>query len=789
MKKKILAKIASFFVAAACLFGAVGCDDGSTQGGGKEEPVVLEKTAGYGQEFDLSTLDSAPDTYAEITVKDPSGERFALSGMTFVPDQVGVWVITFGDTTCNLTVSDVTAPVIHLVGQSTGYTEGDTVALPEVRVIDDVDGSIAEFTETLTYNGEPYTFSEEERSFTAATPGTYVYTATAVDKAGNSDSSSMNITVGRIMSREVEVGTQVAITQNMFADLLTDDGDYTFAAEIRKNGEKIDGSSFTVEKSSYYEVYASFTDNADASNVKYGYTVYYAEGTKIFLSDMTTADAFPTSGEMLRIDPWAYVDNRIENVKGNNVIAFTVSDDPAWREVYSTAGWSDTIRFSFPPVLESVKFGVKYDITFDLCFEGELTSSGTVAKVYTANMGKEVKEITTSQAAGENYSDWSKVTLQDITIPERVGGDILTGVFSFEIVVPNFQNGAVGYIDNITYILKEEPSLTAESTEITYDEGEIDEIVLTAEGLGISGTDGEGAAITDYDLVSATFLEVGAQGSATALEKVYGDKIVPESGNYTITLRGTDQYGNASEITVIIHYDSYFTPILTSVFDAARLSVAPNTSVTLSPESLGVSIVAATGYEVTYEISKNGAVAEPASGSFTVESGAYYEVCLIVTDEEQGTNRRYVTYKASDSNAITFEDLEVGTTFNGTTAAMIGGIGIYDPNVTATVAEDAYGRKYLRIEGISDATQILFPVVNTSNYGMRFSIFVEGTLGDKALTFSGNTANTSVTETEKWISCDCNYFGDWGDGNTRLMVVNATEGMTVYLDNIVLYTA
>lgn len=774
MKRRFLAKLTGFLLAAAMLFAAVACDQGGEQNGGGSVP--LEKTAGYGQEFDLSTLDPSIGDYTAFTVKDPNGETFALSGMTFVPDEIGVWTITFGNTTCNLTVSDVTGPVVHLVGQSTGYTEGDTVPLPQVSVIDDVDGAIAEYTETLTYNGETYEFSETDRTFLAKTPGTYVYTATATDKAGNSDGAAMNITVGRIASREVAVGTEVDITENMFSDLITDDKEYDFNVSIRENGEEISGNSFTVEEYSYYEVYASFTDKADAANVKYGYTVYYAEGTKIFLSDMTSADAFPTSGEMFRIDPYAFVDNRVENVNGNNVLAFTISDDAEWRDLgYGGGAWKNTIIFNFPPVLETVAFGVEYDISFDLCFVGELTQTGSVAKVHKAGFGDVVADITTDKAAGETYSEWTHVTLPGYTISERVGGDITKGVFEFEIEIPNFMNGAVGYIDNITYMLREDPSLAAENNEITYDEGEITELELTAEALGVSGTDGEGKAITSYSLVSATFLAAGSQGAATALDNKYGDKITPQSGIYTITLRGEDDFGNSSDITVTVYYDNYFAPILTSTFDAARLSVAPGTQVTLSPETLGVNITAATDYTVTYEISKNGAAAEAATGSFTVESGAYYEVCVIVTDTENGTNKRYVTYKASDSNAMTFEDGSMP--FN-----------IYSPTgVTGEIVEDEYGRKSLKIEGITDATELLLPMQIGPDQGVRFQIKVEGTLGETGLTFSGNAINPTITETGKWIFCDSYFYTGWEDGLTRFTVKGATEGMTVYFDNIVIY--
>lgn len=284
--------------------GLVGC-------GGK--PVVSEKdvTAEVNEVFDLYTLSTEPLTEFEIT-KD--GKEYTARPEFRFPE-TGVYSVRVGDTgRWRVTVVDTTAPVAHILGDYTHIAEGMEIDLSDVRIKDNGDDSITDYS--FKVMNEENEVTVKDNKFTAMTRGEYTLTVTAKDSAGNEGTTEKKFTVypaepikanGKT-DQFVAVGTQIDLGEHGIENYLTvaplkaESSTFTYDKVFKNGVAQQNVTTFTVKENDIWEVFVTYKDDDGCESKTYiqfadralsghfislndgAWDVVYANANELFLS-------------------------------------------------------------------------------------------------------------------------------------------------------------------------------------------------------------------------------------------------------------------------------------------------------------------------------------------------------------------------------------------------------------------------------------------------------------------------------------------------------------------------
>ena len=295
------------------LFGCMsfaGCND-------TLEAPAKDVTAEVNEVFDLSQLSSEPYTEFTITKGDTA---YAVTNTVFRFPETGVYNVRVGDTgRWRVSVVDTTAPVAHILGDYSHITEGSVVDLSDIRMMDNADDAVADYTFKVLRGEEE--IAVENKKFTAMTRGEYTLTVTAKDSTGNEGKTEKKFTVypaapvkanGKT-DQFVEKGTEIVLGEHGIENYLTaaplkaEVSTFTYDKVLcngveQKNAVGGTLSSFTVDENDIWEVFVTYADDDGCESKAYmqfadsalaghfislndgAWDIVYANANELFLS-------------------------------------------------------------------------------------------------------------------------------------------------------------------------------------------------------------------------------------------------------------------------------------------------------------------------------------------------------------------------------------------------------------------------------------------------------------------------------------------------------------------------
>lgn len=265
----------SLLLIATLTFGGmslVGCNE-------TVEIPTKDITAEVNEVFDLSTLSSEPYTEFKIT-KD--GKQCAVTNTVFRFSEKGEYLISVGNTgRWRVSVVDTTAPVAHVIGDYSHITEGSVVDLTDIRIMDNADDTVSDYSFQVLRGEEEV--EVKEGKFTAMTRGDYTLTVTAKDKAGNVGKTEKKFSVlpaapvkanGK-SDQFVEEGTEIVLGEHGIENYLTvaplkaEVSTFTYDKVLKNGVEQKDVNKFIVGENEIWEVFVTYADDDGCESKAY----------------------------------------------------------------------------------------------------------------------------------------------------------------------------------------------------------------------------------------------------------------------------------------------------------------------------------------------------------------------------------------------------------------------------------------------------------------------------------------------------------------------------------------
>ena len=699
-------------------FGLTACKSVERKG-----PTPEERTVEVHTELDVTTLKEG-SAYTDFKVT--KGDReIALTDNTIVFDELGEYSIAYKKTAVwKITVQDTTAPVVQIAGSFHNLQEESEVSLPQISVIDNYDGVMADYTVSVIHDGAAVPVSNGK--FTVETYGDYTLTVTAADSSNNVGEASRAFTVDARHEVVVAAGAEITLLPRMAKSVLpagTNENDYNYTYAVYPNGASAPttAATFTVQSNSYYMAYITATDKQNSAKTYTISRTYSEEHAKLLTFTGKSAAACETS---FHVPTKGAEKQVVKGADGNTEYKATVND-------FTRLDSNDKNKMElqmFPIAWGAPNEAThEYNLGVDVRVKGKLAPEKTSAKLSfqysTRNTGdKEIAEkLTLTGEAGGDVWGVAHLACQNIGVPSwQVDAGI--SQFSMGIMttlpIEDLCEGVEIYFDNAQLSPAAKPTITVATPVRKTEAGST--LTLAPQTFGITAEGFFGAPVAE---IKATKVEKGKDKTdVTESALAAGEVTIAENDLYTITYTATDFYGN-SNTTEVIAQDKdadFIAPVFTKVTGKTDNVVLENAEITLGTNGIEGYLTVTDDVDdsvaVVYDkVVKNGEV-QPNVSTITVAKGDVWEVYASATDNKQNTGYAYILFSESSisDHVVSFNDgrYEVnlassGEAFIKDTVSNSNVAVLYKATYAQIYTDPVYGKKSLRAQ-YGDGYQIGF---------------------------------------------------------------------------------
>lgn len=684
-------------------------------------------------EFDLTTLDGYTD-YSKLQITYDK-EAVPVDAEKIVFDKLGVYKVTGGGVRYEITVEDTTAPVVHLMGSLMKLQATDEVELPEVRVVDNYDENIKDYTLNV-YSGETEV-PVENQAFYVQDSGDYVIRMSAKDSSGNQGKNEKLIHVTPLFDKKVKVGEVVEIRSSWITYLLPEGSnleDYDFSYRIYRNGTLMDteDNKFTAEGNCYYNVCITADSKKNEGESYSGWIIFVEEHARMLTFTTMTTDEVGNAGYNLICNPYEQIERTVKDFGDGR---FTMHLDVNVKEFPAK---EDTIMLAWPVDAWVLPKNITdYDASFSLTLKGKLKDNAKTAEFVAGGYDNRVQNIRVEGADGA-FECTEQISTEKVAAFTEGG---VTRIY-YILTVPKDKLAELEIdVDNFQLTPKAPPVYTGEEY-LAKEMGE--RVELTEADLGLAATDCLGGTVKSIEITGVKRFDENVQGK----RREFKGEALTEKGIYFIACHITDYYGNEADAEMIVSIGmgvlDVKAPKITS--DQKEYVVSPGTAITLGEEGIPdyLTIEDESSYKVSYQVYRNGK--EVKADSFTVGEYDRYEVYVTAVDSSilENEGKGYMMFLGSGlRGAIATVNTDEYTTINygGESHLMQNGVhkGFFYP-FDAKIEEES-GNPYVKLTPNKveyGRLEIMFPA-NQNERGIvaNFDFKVGGQL-------SGRLSNSEV---------------------------------------------
>ncbi len=679
-------------------------------------------------EFDLSTLEGYTD-YADLKIT-YQGEKVPVEKEKIIFDKLGVYKVSGKGLRYEITAEDTTAPVVQLMGSLMKLQATDEVELPEVRVVDNYDESIKDYTLNV-YSGETEV-SVENQAFYVPDSGDYVIRMSAKDSSGNQGKNEKLIHVTPLFDKKVKVGEVVEIRSSWITYLLPAGSgleDYDFSYKIYRNGTQMDAedNKFTAEGNCYYNVCITASSKKNEGESYSGWIIFVEEHARMLTFTTMTTDEVGVAGYNLICNPY---DQITRGVKDYGDGRFVMNMDV---DVEDFPAKDNTIMLAWPVDAWALPKDITdYDASFSMTLRGKLKANTSSAEFVAGGYDNQVQNIRVEGADGA-FECTEQISTEKVAAFTEGG---VTRIY-YILTVPKEKLAELEIeIDNFQLTPKAPPIYTGEE----YLPKELgDRVELTEEDLGLAATDCLGGTVQSIEITGVKQFDEDVQGK----RREFNGDALTEKGIYFIACHITDYYGNEADAEMIVSIGMGVLDVKAPVItvDTIDHMVPAGTVIELREDGMGdyLTIEDESPCKVTYQVYRNGKEVK-AGSSITVGAYDRYEIYVTATDSSilENTTTGYIHFlenglKGSVATMDT-DDYEP-MNYGGESHLIQNGIyrGFFYPFDSEVAIEN--GNPYLKLlprKADVDRLEILFPC-NPNERGLTasFDFKVGGTLSGR----------------------------------------------------------
>ncbi len=589
-------------------------------------------------QFDLTTLEGYTD-YSKLKVTYKK-EAVPVESDKIVFDKLGVYKVTGGGVRYKITVQDTTAPVVQLMGSLMKLQATDEIELPEVRVVDNYDTKIQDYT--LNVYGENTEVPVENQAFYVEESGDYVIKMAAEDSSGNHGKNEKKIHVTPLFDKKVKVGEVVEIRPVWISYLLPKGSNlenYDFSCQVYRNGipMNITDNKFTAEGNCYYNVCITATSKSDANERYSGWIIFVEEHARMLTFTTMTTEEVGNAGYNLICNPYDQIERSVEDF-GDGRFVMNLDVD-----VKDFSEKDNSIMLAWPVDAWALPKDITdYDASFSLTLKGKLKANVSSAEFSAGGYSNQVQNIVVKGAEDGMFECTEQIATEKVAAFTE--GGVTRIYYILDIPKEKLAKLEVN-IDNFQLTPKAPPIYTGKEY-LPKEMG--DRVELTEKDLGLAATDCLGGTVKSIEITGVKEFDEKAAGK----RKAYKGSELTKKGIYFIQCHITDYYGNESDAEMIVSIGMGVLDVKAPEITTKQIEylVSPGTEITLGDKGIPdyVTIKDKSSFKVRYQVFRNGKEVK-AGKSFTVGEYDRYEVYVTATDSSilENEGKGYVMFIGS----------------------------------------------------------------------------------------------------------------------------------------------